>query len=138
MADLHPGLTRERTFTVTDAMTAETLARNDAPEALALPPVWSTPDMIARMEVTAAALVAPVLPVGQITVGARNEISHLGATPVGMAVRVIATLSAVEGRKLTFTVEAFDAREKVGEGVHVRYVVEQAKFDARLAAKRAG
>lgn len=135
MADLQPGLTRERTYTVTDEMSAETLAQRDAPEALVLPPVWSTPDMIARMEVTAAALVASLLPTGQITVGARNEISHLGATPVGMQVRVVATLSAVEGRKLTFAVEAYDAREKVGEGVHIRYIVDQAKFDARLAAK---
>lgn len=135
MADLEAGLTRERTYTVTDEMTAATLAERDLPGTLALPPVWSTPDMIARMELSAAALVAPLLPDGQITVGARNEISHLGATPVGMTVRVVATLAAVEGRKLTFSVEAFDAREKVGEGVHVRYIVDRGKFDARLATK---
>lgn len=135
MAELEAGLTSERTYTVTDEMTAATLAQRDLAGGPALPPVWSTPDMIARMELTAAAMVAPLLPPGQITVGARNEIGHLGATPVGMQVRVVATLAAVEGRKLVFTVEAFDAREKVGEGVHIRYIVDRAKFDARLAAK---
>ena len=53
-----------------------------------------------------------------------------------MTVRVRATLTAIEGRKLTFAVEAFDSKEKVGEGVHVRYVVDRQRFEGRLAEKR--
>ncbi len=134
MAALQPGITQERTYTVTQATTAAALVEGD-PTGLTLPAVWSTPDMIAKMEVVSAALVARCLAPEQMTVGARNEISHLAATPTGMTVRVRATLSSVDGRKLTFTVEAFDDKEKVGEGVHVRYIVERTKFDARLADK---
>jgi len=134
MAELQTGITLERTYTVTHGLTAAALVEGD-PTGLTLPAVWSTPDMIAKMEVLSAALVVPHLAPGQITVGARNEVSHLAATPTGMTVRVRSTLSQVEGRKLTFAVEAFDEKEKVGEGVHVRYIVDRTKFDGRLAEK---
>ncbi len=136
MSDLQPGITREQAFTVTPAVTAAAVFEsNPAPEVRDMPAVWSTPDMMAKMEVVCTALVAPLLPAGHITVGARNEVSHLGATPIGQAVRVRATLSAIDGRKLTFTVEAFDEKEKVGEGIHVRFIVDRAKFMKRLAEK---
>jgi predicted thioesterase len=134
MAELEAGTTMERTYSVTRALTAAALAEGD-PTGLTLPAVWSTPDMIARMEIVSAALVAPHLAPGQMTVGARNEVSHIAATPTGMTVRVRSTLNQVEGRKLTFAVEAFDEKEKVGDGVHIRYIVECAKFDSRLAEK---
>src|SRR5512135_41059 len=105
MAELQAGITLERTYTVTQALTAAALTEDD-PDGLKLPPVWSTPDMIAKMEVVSAALVLPHLTTGQLTVGSRNEVSHLAATPVSMTVRVRATLTSVEGRKLTLTVEA--------------------------------
>jgi len=134
MAELEAGITMERTYSVTSAVTAAALAESD-PTGLTLPAVWSTPDMIARMEIVSAALVAPHLAPGQMTVGARNEVSHIAATPPGMTVRVRSRLSHVEGRKLTFAVEAFDEKEKVGDGMHIRYIVERAKFDSRLAEK---
>lgn len=132
---MQPGITREQSFTVTHAMTAAAMFDDVATEVRNMPAVWSTPDMISKMEAVAAAAVVAQLAPGQITVGARNEVSHLSATPVGMSVRVRATLSAVEGRKLTFAVEALDEKEQVGEGIHVRYVVDHAKFMDRLAGK---
>ncbi len=134
MTELQAGITLERTYRVTPALTAAALTEGD-PDGLTLPAVWSTPDMIAKMEVVSAALVMRYLTSEQLTVGARNEISHLAATPIGMTVRVRATLHSVEDRKLTFAVEAFDEKEKVGEGLHIRYIVERAKFESRLAAK---
>jgi len=134
---LEPGLALTREYDVERSMTAAALAERDNPGGGALPEVWSTPDMIGKMEIVAAALVEGHLAPGQITVGARNEIDHLAATPVGFRVRVGATLSAVDGRKLIFAVEAHDGKEKVGEGVHVRFIVDAAKFDARLQQKRA-
>jgi fluoroacetyl-CoA thioesterase len=134
MAELQAGITLERTYTVAHDLTAAALAEGD-PSELTLPAVWSTPDMIAKMEIVSAALLVSHLTPGQMTVGARNEVSHLAATPTGMTVRVRSTLSQVDGRKLTFSVQAFDEKEKVGEGVHVRYIVDRAKFDSRLAEK---
>lgn len=136
MSTLQPGLTAEHSFAVTDAITAAALMARELPEARGLPSVWSTPDMIGKMEVVCAALVAPLLEPGQITVGMRNEVSHLAPTPVGQAVRVRATLQAVDGRKLTFAVEAFDEVERVGEGLHLRAIVDESRFGGRLAAKQ--
>ena len=134
MAELQPGLALERTYTVTHALTAAALVVDD-PTGLTLPAVWSTPDMIAKMEIVSGSLAAPHLGSGQMTVGSRSEITHLAATPIGMTVRVRATLNHVEGRKLTFVVEAFDEKEKVGDGLHIRYIVDRVKFDTRLAEK---
>jgi fluoroacetyl-CoA thioesterase len=135
MAQLELGLSKEQRYTVTRDLTAAAVGERDGGETLDLPAVWSTPDMIAKMEVVSASVVAAHLDTGQMTVGARNEVSHLAATPIGMGVRVRSTLTQVEGRKLTFSVEAFDEKEKVGEGVHVRYIVDRSKFDRRLAEK---
>ena len=132
---LESGISLERGFDVTREITAAALAERDNPGGAALPEVWSTPDMIGKMEIVAAALVEARLEPGQMTVGFRNEVSHLAATPVGARVRVQATLAAVDGRKLTFAVVAFDEKEKVGEGTHVRFIVDQAKFAARLKEK---
>jgi fluoroacetyl-CoA thioesterase len=134
---LSNGISLEREFGITRELTAAALAERDDPGGVVLPEVWSSPDMIGKMEVVAAALVAPLLEAGQMTVGARSEIAHVAATPVGFRIRVRATLTAVEGRKLTFAVEAHDQKEKVGEGVHVRFVVDRAKFDVRLREKSA-
>jgi fluoroacetyl-CoA thioesterase len=136
MAEMHVGLSDERQYTVTDDITAAAVFVHNYPETVRMPAVWSTPDMIGKMEVVAAGMIAPFLDGGQITVGARNEVSHLAATPTGMTVRVRATLTAVEGRKLTFAVEAFDPKEKVGEGIHIRYIVDRARFESRVAEKR--
>src|SRR5690242_1452615 len=108
MAQLTIGMAQERRYVVTPEMTAAALAAREPDGAPALPVVWSTPDMIAKMEIVSAAVVAAQLEAGQMTVGARNEVSHLAATPPGMQVRVRSTLHQIDGRKLTFSVEAFD------------------------------
>ncbi len=137
MPELRVGLSDEREYTVTDDITAAAVVLHNYPETFRMPAVWATPDMIGKMESVAAGMIAPYLPPGQITVGARNDVSHLAATPTGVTVRVRATLTAIEGRKLTFAVEAFDPKEKVGEGTHIRYLVDRGRFEARLADKRA-
>jgi len=135
MSNLRVGLSREERFAVTHEITAAAMFEVVPLEVPNMPEVWSTPDMIGKMEAVAAAVAAACLPEGQITVGARNDVRHFAATPVGMAVRVKATLTALEGRKLTFAVEAHDEKEKVGEGVHIRYIVDHAEFHKRLAEK---
>ena len=89
------------------------------------------------MEVAAAEAIQPYLPDGWISVGVAVSVRHLAATPVGMAVTARAEVIAVDERTITFAVEAYDEREKIGEGTHVRAPVELARFQQRLAQKAA-
>ncbi len=97
--------------------------------------VYATPAMISLMERSALSAVSLHLPKGYTTVGTSVNIKHMAATPIGMKVRAVAELVSVEGRKLTFKVEAYDSREKIGEGQHERYIVESAKFREKVYGK---
>lgn len=98
--------------------------------------VFATPLLVALMEQAAINAIKPYLTADEGSVGTRVEVSHLAATPVGMTVRAIAKLTEIAGKKLTFAVEAFDDKEKVGEGRHERYIIDTAKFLARVVAKK--
>ena len=100
-----------------------------------LVPVFATPHMIALMENAAVNAVQAQLAAGEGTVGTRLDVTHDAATPVGMNVWAEAELTAVEGRKLTFAVAAFDAREQIGGGTHERFIIQTEKFLARGEAK---
>lgn len=97
--------------------------------------VYATPAMIALMEYAAHSCVEPMLPQGWATVGTRLDVRHLAATPVGMEVKATARLLEVEGRKLLFEVEAFDDKEKIGAGIHERYIVNLEKFMSKVNSK---
>ena len=94
--------------------------------------VFATPAMIALMENAAMNAVAAVLPEGSTTVGSEMNTTHIKPTAIGGEVAATATLKAVEGRKLTFEVVAADGGGIIGEGVHVRYVVDREKFMSRI------
>lgn len=97
--------------------------------------VFATPMMIALMENAAINAVDSFLGEDFATVGLSLEVKHIAATPVGMKVNANAELLRIEGKKLTFKVEAYDEQEKIGEGVHERYIVELSKFLERVARK---
>lgn len=97
--------------------------------------VLATPSLIAAMENVAMQLVAEGLPVGMASVGVRIEADHIAATPMGMQVKVTATLIEMQGRKLSFEIEAFDKREKVGYAKHVRFAIDRTKFQKKADAK---
>lgn len=128
MSELLPGLRAETEITVSEADTAARWGSG-------LVPVYSTPALVGQMENTAVVALAGHLPAGQTTVGGRIDIRHLAPTPVGMKVRAMAELVEVEGRKLVFKIEAWDAVEKVGEALHERFVIDEAKFMARAQGK---
>ena len=99
-------------------------------------PVFATPAMLALMELAACNAVQKALAPGASTVGAEMRIRHIAPTPVGMRVTATATLTALEGRKLTFACEAYDATECVGTGTQVRYIVDDERFRKKANDKR--
>ena len=103
-----------------------------------LVPVFATPYMIALMENAAVNAVQAGLEEGQGTVGTRLEVTHDAATPVGMKVWAEAELTAVEGKKLTFTVRAFDEAGPIGGGTHERFIITVDRFLAKAEAKKGG
>ena len=103
-----------------------------------LVPVFATPYMVALMENAAVNAVQAGLEAGQGTVGTRLEVTHDAATPVGMKVWAEAELTAVEGKKLTFTVRAFDEAGPIGGGVHERFIITVDRFLAKAEAKKGG
>jgi fluoroacetyl-CoA thioesterase len=97
--------------------------------------VFATPCMIALMECAAAGAVQPQLLPGFSTVGVRIDAQHIAATPVGFKVWAQAELVAVDGRRLTFDITAWDEQEKIGEAQHTRMIIDEQKFAAKAAAK---
>ncbi len=90
--------------------------------------VYATPCMAALMEGAACEALEGLLSEEQTTVGTELNLSHLSATPVGMEVRAVATVTAVEGKCIHFSLEAFDEAGKIGEGTHKRFIVSSQRF----------
>ena len=103
-----------------------------------LVPVFATPYMIALMENAAVNAVQAHLEEGQGTVGTKLEVTHDAATPIGMKVWAEAELTAVEGKKLTFSVKAFDEAGPIGGGTHERFIITVDRFLAKAEAKKGG
>src|SRR5688572_23046084 len=97
--------------------------------------VLATPVMINLMEAAALEAVEALLPAGHQSLGTQLNVGHYAATPVGMGLRATATVTKVEGRIIEFRVEAFDNKERVGDGTHTRVVVNVARFDQRVQRK---
>jgi fluoroacetyl-CoA thioesterase len=128
MNELVSGLTAELEKTVTEADTASQWGSG-------LVPVFSTPALVGLMESAAVAALSKALPPGQTTVGGHIDVHHLAATPVGMKVRAKAELTGVDGRKLVFRIQAWDEVELIGEALHERFIVDEARFVGRVQAK---
>jgi len=126
--ELKPGLSAEVRLTVADRHTARHLGTGNVY-------VLATPVMIGLMEGACIKAVDPRLPHGQQTVGVRVDVRHLAATPLGMQVVARGELVNIEGRKLTFKVEASDEKEKIGEGVHERFIIDVERFYNRVQNK---
>lgn len=127
MLELH--IKGEATIQVTKACTAEAVGSG-------MLPVFATPSMIALIEKAAAESVASLLEPGMTTVGTKLDIAHTAATPIGMTVRAESELSEIDGRRLVFTVRAFDEAGEIGSGTHERFIVNAEKFLAKANAKK--
>jgi fluoroacetyl-CoA thioesterase len=131
MSDLVPGLTGEIKMTVSGADTASRWGSG-------LVPVFSTPSLVGLMESASVKALSGTLPAGKTTVGGHINIRHLAATPIGMKVHARAELTAVDGKKLTFKIQAWDEVELIGEAEHERYLVDKARFIEKVEAKGNG
>ncbi len=98
--------------------------------------VLATPAMIALMERTAWESVQGQLDDGYCTVGTALHVQHLSATPVGMKVHCESELVGAAGRKLTFTVKAYDEAGLIGEGTHERVIVYSDRFQHKAEEKK--
>lgn len=128
MAEIPIGTSREEKLLVTRDMAIDFTGVDDAR-------VLSTPNMILQMEKTARNAVLPLLDAGHDTVGTHVNVYHLAATPIGMTVTVRAQVTSIEDRRVNFKVEAFDEKEKVGEGTHQRAIINVSRFATRLRSK---
>lgn len=122
---IEPGLKHTSTAVVTEALSARAMGSGDLP-------VYATPAMTALMENAAMLAVAGELPEGSTTVGGRIEVSHMAPTPIGATITATATLEKVDGRKLHFSVIAMQGDTVIGEGTHLRFVVDKERFMSKL------
>lgn len=130
------GVSATHVFEVTDAQTVPRLPIgndlfNDIPHVLA------TANMVAMMEATSAKALRPHLEDAEGTVGILVNVTHLAATLPGQKVTVTSEITAVDGRKVTFKVEAHDGIDMIGAGTHQRMIVPWDRFKAGVAAKAA-
>ena len=122
---LTAGLVGTATTTVTTANIAATMKSGSLA-------VFATPAMCALMEEAACAAVNAHLEEGSGSVGISPNITHDRATKMGDTVTATATLTAVEGRKLTYSVEASDSKDIIGKGTHERFIIDNEKFMAKV------
>jgi fluoroacetyl-CoA thioesterase len=100
--------------------------------------VLATPVMINMMEAAALDAIESLLPTGHQSLGTHLNVGHYAATPVGMTLRATAEVTKIDGRNVEFRVEAFDDKERIGDGVHARVVVNVERFDRRIQKKLQG
>ena len=106
---------------VEEADTAKTVGSGDLL-------VYATPCMVALMEGVAYESIAPYLAEGESSVGTKMEVTHLSATPVGMSVRAESVVTAVDGRKVTFSITAYDEAGEIGKAIHERVIIKADRF----------
>src|SRR5215469_18565063 len=128
LAQIKPGLSGTTEITVAHEHTAPFVGSGRIE-------VLATPVMINLFEAAALAAVEHLLPAGHQSLGIHLDVRHFAATPIGMGVTATAELTAVEGRTLSFKVEAHDEKEPIGGGAHQRVVVNVARFDERVQRK---
>lgn len=119
------GLKHTSELTVTDAVTAVKVGSGDMP-------VLATPMMMALMENAAMLAVRDALPEGCTTVGGHIESSHLKPSKVGNVIRAEAEVTKVDGKKIVFKVSAYSGDILLGEGTHLRFIVDRDKFMSKV------
>jgi predicted thioesterase len=121
------GLIGEQTTTVTESLSAITFGSGSLP-------VYATPALVTLMEIASVNAITNLIPTHQTSVGTFISIKHLAATALGQIVRARAEVTQVEGNQVTFAVQAWDAKQLIGEGTHTRFIVDIERFMKRLTS----
>jgi len=124
------GMTREITIKTEKEHTAKYFYEN-------LPDVFATPFLAGFMERVSAELINEHISAEEQSVGTAMDLKHTAATPLGMDVMIKTEVTAIDGAKLCFKLEAWDETEKIGEATHERFIIKPEKFLGRLAKKTA-
>ncbi len=134
--DLKPGIQFDFNYTVPDSKTVPRLYP-EWHEFREMPEVFATGFLIGLMEGVCQLAIKPFLdwPREQ-SVGTHVNFSHIAATPPGLTVRVHCEVLTVDGRKVTFRASAHDGHEPISEGTHERVIIDAARFNQGLQAKR--
>lgn len=132
---LEIGDTFKITTTVTNSMTARAFATREGED---YPPVLATPFLVSELERVAAAMLAPMIAAGKVSVGVNVNIEHTAPTPVGSTLTSHARFLGPEGRLFGFEVWAEDTGGVVGKGTHVRAIVSLASIETRAAERMPG
>ena len=122
---LEVGLKHTSELIVSDALTAIQMGSGDMP-------VLATPAMMTLMENAATLAVDDELPEACTTVGGHIQSSHLKPSKIGDVVRAVAEVTKVDGKKIEFKVAAYSGNTLLGEGTHLRFIVDREKFMSRL------
>jgi len=132
---LKSGLTFEFSYQVSEDKTVPFLYP-DIPEGQVMPKVLATGFMVGLFEFACVKAINPHLDwPNEQTVGTRINLSHRAATPPGMTVTVKGRLEEVDGRKLRFSVVGYDQIDKISEGIHERFIIDAARFNASIDEK---
>ncbi|MEP6986054.1 MAG: thioesterase family protein [Chloroflexota bacterium] len=121
------GLNAEQSTTVTESLSAQTFGSGTLP-------VYATPALVALMETAAINAIHPLLLEHQTSVGTFISIKHLAASALGQTIRARAEVTAVEGNQITFSVQAWDTKQLIGEGTHTRFIIDIERFMKRLTS----
>ncbi|MGB0386619.1 MAG: thioesterase family protein [Ardenticatenaceae bacterium] len=124
------GLTGSKEVTATPDMSAVAMQSGTVAN------TFASPAMLALMEGAAVNAIDHLLPEGFVSVGIDAHIQHIAPSAIYNRIRAEATVTHVEGRKITFKVNAWDEKEEIGTGTHTRYAVRRHKFDARILQKQ--
>jgi len=128
MSDIQNGIKGEEKLLVTTEVAIDFLGLPDAR-------VLSTPNLIQHLEITARNSIMPHLDQGHDSVGTHVNVAHLAAAPMGCVVTFRSEVIKVDGRRVTFQVEASNNHEKIAEGTHERAIVDIARFAAKVREK---
>lgn len=126
-SSLQPGIGTTRSITIDKPRTIDFLGEELR--------VYATPELVRDIEETCLNFLLEHAEPGENSVGVGIEISHSGATPLGMPVEITATVAKIDGRQVVFDVVARDAMEEICKGRHGRFMVMVDKLKERVAAK---